>query len=161
MREFILWLLIIFIIKILENLIGTAKTLLVQKNKALLAALSVVITQVMFYKIIAEVSAAEGFLVIFIISIASGMGTLIAVKLGDKFSKERIYVNVILSDDKEFMIELIEFLRRNKITNLASDAYTRDWTKTIAVTAYAETKDQSKLLDSFLHNKENYKRIIQ
>lgn len=60
------------------------------------------------------------------ISIASGVGTLIAVKLSDKFSKERTFVNIILYDDIQAMIDLREFLMAHKITNLTTDGYTKD-----------------------------------
>lgn len=68
-----------------------------------------------------EVSASGGDLALYIVSIASGVGTLIAVELSDRFSKERTFINVILSDGKEAMIELREFLIEHKITNLTTD----------------------------------------
>ena len=57
-----------------------------------------------------------------------------------------------MNDNKEVMTELREFLMENKITNLTTDAYTKDWNKTIAITAYAETKEESKLLDNYKGN---------
>ena len=87
---------------------------------------------------------------------------MIAVKLSDKFSKERTFVNVILSDDKQSMIELREFLIAHKITNLTTDGYTKDWNKSIAITAYADTREQSRLIGNYLNNsKSKFKRIIQ
>ena len=66
-----------------------------------------------------------------------------------------------MSDNKEEMILLRDFLKDNKITNLTTDAYTKDWKKTIAITAYAETKAQSKLIDNFIRESDNkFKRII-
>ena len=98
---------------------------------------------------------------IYVIALASGVGTLLALVISNKFSKEKTYVNVILSDNKEEMILLRDFLKDNKITNLTTDAYTKDWKKTIAITAYAETKVQSKLIDKFISESDNkFKRII-
>ena len=98
---------------------------------------------------------------IYVIALASGVGTLLALVISNKFSKERTYINVILSDNKEEMILLRDFLKGNKITNLTTDAYTKDWKKTIAITAYAETKEQSKLIDRFISESDNkFKRII-
>ena len=66
-----------------------------------------------------------------------------------------------MSDNKEEMILLRDFLKDNKITNLTTDAYTKDWKKTIAITAYAETKEQSRLIDKFIRESDNkFKRII-
>ena len=127
---FVLNLAVLFIVKVIDNILGTSKTILVQKNKGAIA-------------------------------VASGVGTYLAVKLNDKFSKERTFVNVILSDNREAMEELREYLREHKITNLATEAFTKEWDKTIAITAYAETKEESRLLDAYIANSEiKFKRVI-
>ena len=158
---FIMNLLFLFIVKVIDNILGTSKTILIQKNKGVLAALSVVISQIIFYKLIDAVGNSDSDLTMYVIAIASGFGTYLAVKLNDKFSKERTFVNVILSDNKEAMEDLREYLKEHKITNLATDAYTKDWNKTIAITAYAETKEESKLLDNYISNSNTkFKRVI-
>ena len=158
---FITNLLFLFIVKVIDNILGTSKTILIQKNKGVLAALSVVISQIIFYKLIDAVGNSDSDLTMYVIAIASGVGTYLAVKLNDKFSKERTFVNVILSDNKEAMEDLREYLKEHKITNLATDAYTKDWNKTIAITAYAETKEESKLLDNYISNSNTkFKRVI-
>lgn len=68
-------------------------------------------------------------------------GCRLAVAFNNKFSKEKNYVNVITADDKEEMKRFRDFLAEQKITNVASESYTRDWErKTLTITAYAETK---------------------
>ena len=152
----------LFFVKVIDNILGTSKTILVQQNKGILAALSVVISQIIFYKLIDAVGDSENDLTMYVVSIASGFGTYLAVKLNDKFSKEKTYVNVILSDNREAMEELLGYLRKNKITNLTTDAYTKDWKKTLSITAYAETKEQSKLLDKYIAESDvKFKRMIQ
>ena len=99
---------------------------------------------------------------IYVVAIASGLITYLALLISNIFSKERTYVNVILSDNKKEMKKLRDFLKTNKITNLTTDAYTKDWKKTIAITAYAETKNDSKKIDEFISNSDNkFKRIIE
>ena len=157
----ILNLISVFIVKIIDNVLSTSKTLLIQKNKAVLAGISVVVSQIIFYKLIDAVSSGDGDLMIYVIAIASGIGTYLALFISNKFSKDRTYVNVILNDNKEAMIELREWLKEHKITNLTTDGYTKDWQKTLAITAYAETKEQSKLIDNYLKESEyKFKRII-
>ena len=158
---FIMNLLFLFIVKVIDNILGTSKTILIQKNKGVLAALSVVISQIIFYKLIDAVGNSDSDLTMYVIAIASGVGTYLAVKLNDKFSKERTFVNVILSDNKEAMEDLREYLKEHKITNLATDAYPKYWNKTIAITVYAETKEESKLLDNYISNSNTkFKRVI-
>ena len=158
---FVLNLSVLFIVKVIDNILGTSKTILVQKNKGVLAAITVVISQVIFYKLIDAVGNSDSDLTMYAIAVASGVGTYLAVKLNDKFSKERTFVNVILSDNREAMEELREYLREHKITNLATEAFTKEWDKTIAITAYAETKEESRLLDAYIANSEiKFKRVI-
>lgn len=157
----ILNIIVVFIIKVFDNIIGTSKTLLIQKNKSVLASFTVVISQIIFYKLI-DVVDNDGEYMIYVVAIASGLGTYLALLISNIFSKERTYVNVILSDNKQEMKKLRDFLRNNKITNLTTDAYTKDWKKTIAITAYAETKNDSKKIDEFISNSNNkFKRIIE
>ena len=80
----------------------------------------------------------------------------------NRFSKDRTYVNVIMSDNKESMMELRDFLAANKITNIVSDSYDKNWEKTLSITAYAETKEQSILIDEFLFNHDlKFKRFVE
>lgn len=160
--ETILELLLLFGLKAADNLLSTGKQILIQRHKPILASLSVVLSQIIFYRLIDKVSAYNGDLALYIVAIASGVGTLLAVKISDKFSKERTFVNVILSDDREAMVELRDFLKEHHITNLATDGYIKDWNKTIAITAYAETREQSRLIDQYVKDSSvKFKRIIQ
>lgn len=161
MKAFIINMIVIFFIKVFDNIISTSKVILVQKNKAFLAAITVVISNIIFYKLI-DAASDGGDIAVYVISIASGIGTMLALVISNKFSKERTYVNVILNDNKKIMKDLRAFLVENKITNLTTDGYTKDWKKTLAITAYAETKEQSKLIDNYIKNSEiKFKRIIQ
>lgn len=158
--NFFINILVVSFVKIIDNILSTGKAILIQRNKAVLAGIFVAISQIIFYKLINV--AQNGKYMIYVISVASGVGTYLAIFISNKFSKERLYVNVLLSDDKEAMMDLRNFLQLNKITNLTTDGYTKDFKKTLAVTAYVETKEKSKLLDNYINNSNTkYKRIIQ
>lgn len=158
--NFFINILVVSFVKIIDNILSTGKAILIQRNKAVLAGIFVAVSQIIFYKLINV--AQNGKYMIYVISVASGIGTYLAIFISNKFSKERLYVNVLLSDDKEAMMDLRNFLQLNKITNLTTDGYTKDFKKTLAVTAYVETKEKSKLLDNYINNSNTkYKRIIQ
>lgn len=97
------------------------------------------------------------------VSIASGIGCCAAVLVSNKMSKERTYVNVVMSDDKAGMQAFRDFLATHHITNVATDSYTTDWnTMSITITAYAETKEQSRLINDYIENSSlKCKRMIQ
>lgn len=153
---------LLFLIKVFDNVLGTGKTILIQKGKGLFAAMTVTLSQIIFFKIISEVVSSDNDTKMFLVSIAAGVGTFLAIKINDKFSKDKVFVNNIVSDDKEAMTELCTYLRDNKIKNLVTDSYTKDWGKTLAVTVFAETKEESKLVSKFLRESENkYLRIVR
>ena len=150
----------VFLMKVFDNILATSKTILIQKNMAFIAGLTVAISQIIFYTLIDAVGNS-GKLMVIVIAIGSGLGTMLTIQISDRLSKDRTYVNILLCDKKEVMHELRDFLKENKITNLATDGYTKDWKKSIAITAYAETKAQSKLIDDYIDNLDvKIKRII-
>lgn len=150
------------VVKIIDNIISTEKTLLTQKNKAFAASVLVAISQFIFFFLVSEIATDNNMVAFIIVSIASGVGSYIAFFINNKFSKDRTYTHVIMSDDFEEMKQLRGFLAAHKITNVVGVSYTLEWEKTLAITAYAETKDQSKLIDEYLNSRDiKFKRVIQ
>lgn len=142
---------ILFLAKVLDNTLNTAKTILVQRNRCLLAGVALGLSNFIYLSITKDIVTSDSALALVIVSIASGVGCCLAVALSNRFSKDRTYVNVILSDDKEAMKEFRDFLAENHITNVATDSYTLDWSrKSISITAYAQTKAQSRLIDEYI-----------
>ena len=142
---------ILFMAKVLDNTLNTAKTILVQRNRCLLAGVALGLSNFIYLSITKDIVTSDSTLALVIVSIASGVGCCLAVALSNRFSKDRTYVNVILSDDKEAMKEFRDFLAENHITNVATDSYTLDWSrKSISITAYAQTKAQSRLIDEYI-----------
>lgn len=142
---------ILFLAKVLDNTLNTAKTILVQRNRCLLAGVALGLSNFIYLSITKDIVTSDSTLALVIVSIASGVGCCLAVALSNRFSKDRTYVKVILSDDKEAMKEFRDFLAENHITNVATDSYTLDWSrKSISITAYAQTKAQSRLIDEYI-----------
>lgn len=142
---------VLFLAKVLDNTLNTAKTILVQRNRCLLAGVALGLSNFIYLSITKDIVTSDSTLALVIVSIASGVGCCLAVALSNRFSKDRTYVNVILSDDKEAMKEFRDFLAENHITNVATDSYTLDWSrKSISITAYAQTKAQSRLIDEYI-----------
>lgn len=147
----VFYMFILFLAKVLDNTLNTAKTILVQRNRCLLAGVALGLSNFIYLSITKDIVTSDSTLALVIVSIASGVGCCIAVALSNRFSKDKTYVNVILSDDKEAMKELRDFLAENHITNVATDSYTLDWSrKSISITAYAQTKAQSRLIDEYI-----------
>ena len=154
---------VLFVAKMLDNALGTAKTILVQRNRCFLAGIALILSNYIYFCITKNIVTADSDLAILVVSVASGVGCWLAMALNNRLSKDRTYVNVIMSDDKEAMQRLRDFLAEHHITNVAADSYTLDWSaKTISITAYAETKEQSMLINRYIEESPlKFKRVIQ
>ena len=158
----VLYFLMLFLAKVADNALSTAKTIFVQNNRALLASVALAFSNFIYLLITKDVVTSDNLTSLIVVSSASGVGCWMAISFNNRFSKDRTYVNVIMSDDFEEMKKLRSFLIKNKITNEASDGYTLDWEKTISIKAYAETKEQSRLINEYLDNSNlKCKRIVQ
>lgn len=153
----------LFAAKVLDNTLSTAKTILIQRNRCILAGISLALSNFIYYLITKSIVTSGSNFTILIVSVASGVGCCLAVMLNNRLSRDKTYVNVIMSDNKEAIQELRDFLTSQHITNVAADSYTRDWnTKTITVTAYADTRSQSRLINEYLESSPlKFKRVIQ
>ncbi len=110
-----------------------------------------------------RVVSADSYAAMLVVALAGGVGCALACILSDKLSKDRTYVNVIMSDDMDAMKRFRDFLAKHHITNVAADSYTREWNrKTITITAYAETKAESRLINQYISDSPlKFKRVIQ
>lgn len=158
----LLYFAVLFFAKVLDNTLSTAKTILVQRNRCILAGVALGLSNFIYLSITKNVVTTDSQFALIIVSIASGVGCCVAVAISNKLSKEKTYVNVIMSDDREAVMKLRDFLADNKITNVVTDSYTMEWEKALAVMAYAETKEQSCLIDEYIRtNGVKFKRFVQ
>ena len=154
---------VLFLAKVFDNALSTAKTILIQRSRWLLAGVSVVLSDFIYFWLTKKVVAADNNWAILIVAIAGGVGCSIACLVSERLSKDRTYVNVIMSDNLEAMKAFRDFLAEHHITNVAADTYTLYWNKkTISITAYPETKAENHLITEYIENSPlKFKRVIQ
>lgn len=159
----LIYFVLLFLAKVFDNALSTAKTILIQRSRWLLAGVSVVLSDFIYFWLTKKVVAADNNWAILIVAIAGGVGCSIACLVSERLSKDRTYVNVIMSDNLEAMKAFRDFLAEHHITNVAADTYTLDWNKkTISITAYPETKAENHLITEYIENSPlKFKRVIQ
>ena len=153
----------LFLAKVIDNALGTAKIILIQRNKTFLAGLALGLSNFIYFIITKNIVSAGSNASLFVVSIASAVGCWITIAINKYLSKDQLFVNVVMSDNLEAMKDFRDFLAEHHIKNVASDSYTLDWnTKTITITAYAETKQESSLISSYIKNSPNkFKRLVR
>ena len=83
-------LIFLFGFKMMDNLLGTTKTLLVQRNRAILAGLALGLSNFIYMYITKDIVTSDGTASLIIVSITSGVGCCLAIAFNNKFSKEKI-----------------------------------------------------------------------
>ena len=153
---------VLFAAKVADNALSTTKTILVQRSRWILAGIAVIISDFIYFWITKRVVSADNELAMLVVAVAGGVGCSLACFINEKMSKDRTYVNVIMSDNLEAMQNFRDFLAAHHITNVAADTYTLDWSKkTISITAYPETKEQSRLITEYIENSPlKFKRVV-
>ena len=152
-----------FLAKVVDNILNTTKAIFIQRNKAIFAGISLALSTFIGYYITKIVVQSDGLVPNIVASVAAGVGCIVAVSISNKLSKDRLYVNVLMCDNIYAMRELHDMLSKKHITNVVTDTYTKDFkSKTITITAYCETKEQSRILDEYIASmNKKLKRVIQ
>ena len=160
MEVYIIYYLILSLVKVFDNIISTAKNIATYKELRVASSVLVIISQLIFYLVISQVISDSTALTIIIVSISSGIGNYIAFLINDKFKKDSKWTMVITSTDKEDLVNLCEYLRSKKIKYVASNGYDREWVPTINIIAFSKTKEESRMIKNFLSNN-NISHILE
>lgn len=151
------------LIKIFDNIIGTAKSIATYKEQKVLSSILVVLSQLIFYLIIDRVVSDGTMVVILIVAISSGVGNYIAFAINNRFKRDDKWWVVLTTSDIDDVKELCNYLVLNHIKYIANDGYNRHGQKTINVIAFSKTKDESRLIDKYLDNTNHkyFKEILK
>lgn len=143
------------VIKVLDNIIITAKSIATYKEQKIFSSILVVISQLIFYLVISQVINDNTIMAIVIVSISSGIGNYIAFIINNRFKKDTKWTFVITSSNINDIQRLCNYLVEHKIKYIANDGYTRKGEHTINVIAFSKTKNESRLIEQFLKETES------
>ena len=143
------------VIKILDNIILTAKSIATYKEQKIISSILVVVSQLIFYLVINQVINDNTIMAILIVSISSGIGNYIAFIINNKFKKDTKWTFVIASSNLNDIQTLCNYLVEHKIKYIANDGYTRKGKSTINVIAFSKNKSESRLIEQFLAETES------
>ena len=146
--------------KIVDNLITTEKTILIQKGKAIAASIFVMISEFMFLFIIQKVVADSNLTSNIVVSIGACIGIYIAFYINNKFSKEKVYINIVTSNSKEKMKAFGDHMRSEGIKIFTMPSYGDEIEKTLTALVFANTRDQSKKIDVYMDNNDGFFREV-
>ena len=90
---------LLFLAKIADNALSTVKTIMIKRNRSLLAGVAIALSSFLYFWITRSVVLADSLLTTLTVAVASGVGCFLVSGINNKLSKDRTYVNVVMSDD--------------------------------------------------------------
>ena len=90
---------LLFLAKMADNALSTVKTIMIQRNRSLLAGVAIALSSFLYFWITRSVVLADSLLTTLTVAVASGVGCFLVSGINNKLSKDRTYVNVVMSDD--------------------------------------------------------------
>lgn len=141
----------LFIIKVIDNILGTIKSIATYKEQKVLSSILVVISQLIFYLVVSQVISDNSLLAILIVAISSGLGNYIAFMLNDKFKKDVKWTMILTSSDIEDVKKFCAYLTEHNIKHISNNGYDREMESTIHIIAFSKTKDESRIIEKYLN----------
>lgn len=151
---------ILGLVKILDNIISTAKSIATYKEAKVISSILTILSQLLFYLVISKVISDNTLLCIIIVSISSGIGNYIAFTINEKYKKDEKWTMVITCSDISDILDLCKYLREHDIKHIANHGINKKGKETIHVIAFSKTKYESKLIKNFINNS-NYKYLVE
>lgn len=141
---------ILALTKILDNIIITAKNIATYKEQKLWSSILVGVSQFLFYFLISKVISDNSVLAIIIVAVSSAVGNYIAFTLNQKFRKPSKWTMVITCSDSNDIKNFSTFLSSHHIRHIVNNGYTRKWEETLHVIVFSKSKEESRLIESYL-----------
>lgn len=152
--------LILSLIKILDNVILTFKSIATYKEQKILSSILVVISQLIFYLVIDQVISDNTLLAIVIVSVSSGIGNYMAFLINNKLKKDVKWVMLFTSSDINKSKEFSNYLTENRIKNVVNNGYSRSWENAVSIIIFSRNKYESKLITNYL-KENNFKYLLE
>lgn len=148
------------LIKVLDNIILTAKSIATYKEQKLFSSILVAISQLIFYLVIDKVIEDNTLMAIVIVSVSSGVGNYIAFAINNKFRKDAKWVMLFTSSDIDKSKDFSDYLTKNKIKNVVNKGYNRSWEDVINIIIFSKNKEESRLITKYLKD-DNFKYLLE
>ena len=140
------------LIKVIDNVISTAKSITTYQNKKIVTSFLVIVSQFLFYTVIKSVVQDNSLASTLVVCICSGVGTYLAMFINDKLKKDATFTNILTCSCNDSIDLLCAYLLENKIKYIPVDSYNRKNERTRTVLVFATTRYESKLIDIFLED---------
>lgn len=140
--------LIVFILKLIDNTLNTMKNIFLIREKFLVSSLLAALSTAVYMVMVIKMAKADGIISIVAIFAATFIGTLIPGVAVKKTEKDKLYIFDITSDNIDSGKEFADILREANIATKTSIAYNNVMDKTLSIQAYCSNREESRLVNN-------------
>ena len=141
---------IAFILKLLDNSLGTAKTIFIAKGQYFLGSLFSAVGTLFYLLAIVRITKTSNIAGIIAMCIATFVGTLATSLFIRRVEPEKLFVYDITADTLENGKAFADALRARNIPVRTYLTYDKHMKKTLACNVYCSTKEESKMVEELL-----------
>lgn len=145
-----------FMLKLVDNVLSTLKTIFIQKEKYILGALSNAFSTLFYLIAIVQVAKSNDIFSIIAMCVATFLGTLIPGILVKKSERDRLYIYEITTSNLEEGKMFADEVRDTNIAIRSYSSYDEDMNKVLICKVYCSTKEESRILDTLIPNSFRY-----
>lgn len=139
-----------FFLKLVDNGLGTLKTIFIQKEKYMLGALFNALSAFFYLIAIVQVAKSNDMFSIIAMCIATFLGTLIPGILVKKSERDKLYIYEITTTNLEEGKIFADDVRDTNIAIRSYTSYDEDMNKVLICKVYCSTKEESRILDTLI-----------
>lgn len=150
----IIEILIAFGLKLMDNALGTAKTVYLAKERYLRGAVFAALSTYFYLVAIVRIAQNSSNAAIIAMCVATFIGTYIPGRLIKKSEKDRLYIFDIAGDTFDISVSLSNKIKENNIAVRTEVAYNEKVEKTLVCKVYCSTKKDSSIVNDILNSSE-------
>ena len=148
----------LFILKLLDGVLGTVKSIFMLKNKGFLSALANGVSSFFYFTMMVKLIKVNSTSGIILISCATFLGTYIPILIAERMEKEKVYVFNITPDTNETGKDFADQVRDTNIPVLTYKGYNKSMELVLCCKIFSQSKEQSRLIENMMP--ENFKYHI-
>lgn len=146
---------IVFILKFLDCALSTTKTVFLVKNQFFISSIFNSVSAALFIFVadaMANAPSEQKLWIALVVFLANLTGGYLPPKLIDRFEADKLFVYVVTPDSFENGQAFADLLRAHNIPVSTNVTYDDKLNKVLSVKAYAQSKQESKIISCFLDN---------
>lgn len=143
--------LIVFLLKLLDNTLGTMKNICLTREKFFFSSLLAALSTTVYMIAVVRMAKSNDLLSIMAICVATFIGTLIPGIIFKKSEKEKLYIFDITADNMDSGEEFVDILRSANIATQTSIVYDNMMIKTLSIKAYCVNRAESTIVNEVIY----------